>query len=438
MNRYPWRVLVVALVTVASVAVLATPLAAAYPAPAGQVAPVTTPGVYRPVQQTLGQPEAQPTQTPRGSTVYWLGERFGGTRDLPPLVLTGVYAPGPGGPGYQVILYYWRADDPYAAGNPYAAAGPPGRPVVTLQVGPRGPWGPMLGPCSVRHEITLPHGRASICPRRGALAYLGQTMVFVSAGGGYNTREGMEVVVRALRPRVPAKGETAVPVAVHPEPPLSLAWLIAFLIVGAFAGALAALLMHEGGYGIVSYIVVGIIGALLGGLLQPRGVLSDRLPFRLPFDRALLTASIVACVLIALKIALVHAFGGTRPRPTEQTPGVSRSPALTAQSWWHRHPYVVSFLLGLVPVALLVALGAAEAAAGSYGDVHTRMLLAYITAELQSTPLAILYPLVVLAALASLVVPHLRRRYAGGLWTAVLLSAIVVVVVLVASVSDMG
>ena len=105
MNRYPWRVLVVALVTVASVAVLATPLAAAYPAPAGQVAPVTTPGVYRPVQQTLGQPEAQPTQTPRGSTVYWLGERFAGTRDLPPLVLTGVYAPGPGGPGYQVILY---------------------------------------------------------------------------------------------------------------------------------------------------------------------------------------------------------------------------------------------------------------------------------------------------------------------------------------------
>ena len=58
MHRYPWRLLVVALVTVASVAVLATPPVAAYPAPAGQVAPVTIPGVYRPVQQTLGQPEA--------------------------------------------------------------------------------------------------------------------------------------------------------------------------------------------------------------------------------------------------------------------------------------------------------------------------------------------------------------------------------------------
>jgi hypothetical protein len=172
---------------------------------------------------------------------------------------------------------------------------------------------------------------------------------------------------------------------------------------------------------------VGIIGALLGGLLQPRGFISDRWPYI--FDRALLTASIVACVLIALKIALVYALGSTRPRPAEQIPGVSRSPALTAQSWWHRHPYVVSLLLGLVPLALLGALPAAEAAAGSYGDVHTRMLLAYITPELQPAPVAILYPLVVLAALASLVVPHLRRRYAGGLWTAVLLNPIVMLVV---------
>jgi hypothetical protein len=60
------------------------------------------------------------------------------------------------------------------------------------------------------------------------------------------------------------------------------------------------------------------------------------------------------------------------------------------------------------------------------------MLLVYITPELQSAPVAILYPLVVLAALISLVVPHLRRRYAGGLWTAVLLSPIIWLVVWVA------
>jgi uncharacterized membrane protein YeaQ/YmgE (transglycosylase-associated protein family) len=262
-----------------------------------------------------------------------------------------------------------------------------------------------------------------------ALAYLGQTMVFVDAGDAiswwpslYDTREGMEVVVRALRPRVPAKGETAMPVAAHPEPPLSPAWLIAFVIVGVFAGALAALLMHESGYGLISYIVVGIIGALLGGLLQPRGFISEYLDV----DRALLTASIVACVLIALKIALVQALGGTRPRPTERTPDVSRSPASTAQSWWHRHPYLASFMLGLVPALLQVAL----AAAGLYTDVHEhRYLVDYIPIQLQVASAGILYPLVVLAALASLVVPHLRRRYAGGLWTAVLLNPIVILVV---------
>ena len=218
------------------------------------------------------------------------------------------------------------------------------------------------------------------------------------------------------------------PVAAHPEPPLSPVWLIAFLIVGAFAGALAALLMHEGGYGIVSYIVVGIIGALLGGLLQPRGFISDRPPGI--FDRAMLTASIVACVLIALKIALVRALGGTRPRPAEQTPGVSRPPAPTVQSWWHRHPYLASFVLGFVPALLQVAL----VGAGLYTDVHEhRYLVAYIPPQLQSAPVFILYPLVVLAALISLVVPHLRRRYAGGLWTAVLLNPIVVLVVWVAA-----
>jgi uncharacterized membrane protein YeaQ/YmgE (transglycosylase-associated protein family) len=347
-NRYPWRLLVVALVTVASVAVLATPPAAAYLAPAGQLAPVTIPAVYRPVEQTLSQPEAQPTQTPRGVTVDWLGVRFAGTRDLPPLALTNVYTPGPGGPDwYHVILDYTRADDP--------SRGRASGSTVTLLVGPRRPWNPPQvprGPCWARHEITLPHGRASIfmgfasmgdvvapCPTRPydrfmALAYLGQTMVFVDAGDAidhsvwpilYNTREGMEVVVRALRPRVPAKGETAMPVAAHPGPPLSPAWLIAFLIVGALAGALAALLMHEGGYGLASDMLAGIIGALLGGLLHPRGFLSDHLDV----DRALLTASIVACALIALKIALVYGLGSTRPRPTEQTPGVSRSPAPT-------------------------------------------------------------------------------------------------------------
>jgi hypothetical protein len=69
-------------------------------------------------------------------------------------------------------------------------------------------------------------------------------------------------------------------------------------------------------------------------------------------------------------------------------------------------------------------------AAGLYADVHERQpLIAYIPLELELVPAANLYPLVVLAALASLVVPHLRRRYAGGLWTAALLNPIVMLVV---------
>jgi hypothetical protein len=58
-----------------------------------------------------------------------------------------------------------------------------------------------------------------------------------------------------------------------------------------------------------------------------------------------------------------------------------------------------------------------------------KYLVAYIPPQLQSAPVFILYLVVVLAALASLIVPHLRRRYAGGLWTAVLLNPIVVLVV---------
>ena len=87
-------------------------------------------------------------------------------------------------------------------------------------------------------------------------------------------------------------------------------------------------------------------------------------------------------------------------------------------------------MLGLVPAALWVVLVAAVVAAGLYADVHERQpLIAYIPLELQIAPVAILYALVVLAALASLIMPHRRRRYAGGLWTAALLQLIVMLVV---------
>jgi uncharacterized membrane protein YeaQ/YmgE (transglycosylase-associated protein family) len=43
--------------------------------------------------------------------------------------------------------------------------------------------------------------------------------------------------------------------------------LIAFLVIGAVAGWLAGLLMRGGGFGLLGNMVVGVIGAFVGGFL---------------------------------------------------------------------------------------------------------------------------------------------------------------------------
>jgi hypothetical protein len=177
-------------------------------------------------------PEAPLNHVPRGFTVYWLGARFAGGRGLPPLVPEQVEMAEPGGPGYQFILSYAPADDPH------------GPAAVTLQEWPLARWWrlpagskPPYGPCWAHRDITTPRGRARIllgfepapgpgsksCPappynRFNAIAYLGQTVVFVDAPGftagtlsgvsPYNTRQGIEMIVRALQPRVPTHGAT--------------------------------------------------------------------------------------------------------------------------------------------------------------------------------------------------------------------------------------
>lgn len=45
---------------------------------------------------------------------------------------------------------------------------------------------------------------------------------------------------------------------------MSIVW---FLLIGLVAGWLASLIMRREGKGIVSYLIIGIIGALLGGFL---------------------------------------------------------------------------------------------------------------------------------------------------------------------------
>lgn len=49
--------------------------------------------------------------------------------------------------------------------------------------------------------------------------------------------------------------------------------IVWFIVIGLAAGWLAGQVMKGGGYGIVGDIVIGVIGALLGGLLFQRSVL---------------------------------------------------------------------------------------------------------------------------------------------------------------------
>ena len=43
--------------------------------------------------------------------------------------------------------------------------------------------------------------------------------------------------------------------------------LVIFLVIGALAGWLAGMLMKGGGFGLLGNIVVGIIGAVIGGFV---------------------------------------------------------------------------------------------------------------------------------------------------------------------------
>jgi len=71
--------------------------------------------------------------------------------------------------------------------------------------------------------------------------------------------------------------------------------LIWFLIIGLIAGWLASLLMKSGRQGIVEYLVIGVIGALLGGwLFSLVGISAGG------FIGSLITATVGAIVLIFL------------------------------------------------------------------------------------------------------------------------------------------
>ena len=82
---------------------------------------------------------------------------------------------------------------------------------------------------------------------------------------------------------------------------VTLTGVIWWLVVGLIAGVLASLVMRGGGYGIVGDIIVGLIGAFIGGFLMSLVGLGGG-----GFLWTVLVAFIGACILIAL----LRAFSG--------------------------------------------------------------------------------------------------------------------------------
>jgi uncharacterized membrane protein YeaQ/YmgE (transglycosylase-associated protein family) len=75
--------------------------------------------------------------------------------------------------------------------------------------------------------------------------------------------------------------------------------ILSWLAVGLIAGWLAGLFMKGGGYGIVADIILGLIGAALGGFLTQYFVQGE-----MWFWGSVFVAFIGACVLIGIARAI--------------------------------------------------------------------------------------------------------------------------------------
>lgn len=78
--------------------------------------------------------------------------------------------------------------------------------------------------------------------------------------------------------------------------------ILAWLVLGLLAGWIASMIMGSGGYGVVGDIVVGILGALIGGFITGPLFGIDVTGFNVT---SLIVAVIGAIVLIAIYRALV-------------------------------------------------------------------------------------------------------------------------------------
>ncbi|HSL35117.1 MAG TPA: GlsB/YeaQ/YmgE family stress response membrane protein [Candidatus Limnocylindrales bacterium] len=82
--------------------------------------------------------------------------------------------------------------------------------------------------------------------------------------------------------------------------------IIAWLVLGAIAGYLAGFLVRgDEGLGVIGHIVLGIVGALVGGFLA--GVLFNSDPINGPLD---LSSIVVATIGAIITVVVVSAVTG--------------------------------------------------------------------------------------------------------------------------------
>jgi uncharacterized membrane protein YeaQ/YmgE (transglycosylase-associated protein family) len=83
--------------------------------------------------------------------------------------------------------------------------------------------------------------------------------------------------------------------------------ILAWIVVGLVAGWLASQVMRGGGYGLIGDIIVGVVGAVIGGFLA--GTL-----FNIPdaVNGINVTSILVAFIGAVILIAILRAVGGRR------------------------------------------------------------------------------------------------------------------------------
>jgi len=83
--------------------------------------------------------------------------------------------------------------------------------------------------------------------------------------------------------------------------------ILAWLVVGLIAGWLASLVMRGGGYGLIGDIIVGVVGALIGGFLA-----ATFLKMPNAVNGINITSILVAFIGAVILIAILRMVSGRR------------------------------------------------------------------------------------------------------------------------------